>query len=210
MNYIVAADSETGGLDPKTADMLTFYMAFFDEEMKMVDELDLKLKPDNGRIPIVEAQALKVNKIDLQAHLADPNTITYSEAKVKIITMMKKYLKKNGRWSNLFILGQNIQFDLEFIWEYLIPKSEWTTIMHHKTLDTMHYTEFLKRCGWFPSTLGTLATVVDYLGLPNRDAHNAREDTLMCVDVYKALIDLMKSKKNNSGGQDIITLLEAE
>lgn len=209
-NIILPMDSETGGLDPETADMLTFYIAAMDEDFKIIEELDLKLKPDDGRIPIVEAQALKVNGINLQEHLANPATITYSEAKAQIIAFLKRHLKKSGRWSNLFPLGQNVQFDLGFIWKYLIPKPEWDALVSHKTLDTMHYTEFLKRAGWFPKELGTLATVVDYLGLPKRAAHNAKEDTLMCVDVFKALLDLMKSKKNNTGGQDLIALLEAE
>jgi len=32
----------------------------------------------------------------------------------------------------------------------------------------------------------------------------------MTVDVYKKLVEIMKSKKENSGGQDLISLLEAE
>lgn len=210
MNYLIPLDSETGGLDPKKADMLTFYMCVVDEDMKIVDELDLALKPNDGRIPIAEASALKVNKIDLQAHMARPDLVTYAEAGEKIKTMLKKYLKKNGRWSNLKVLGQNYQFDLEFIWEYLVPKDEWLSIVHHKGKDTMHWAELFISAGWWPSTAASLGPIVDYLGLPKRDAHNAKEDTLMCLDVYKAVIELMKSKKQNSGGQDIISLLEAE
>jgi DNA polymerase III epsilon subunit-like protein len=58
--------------------------------------------------------------------------------------------------------------------------------------------------------LGSLSTVVEYLGIPKRPAHNAKEDTLMTVDVYKKWLDIMKSKKDAGNSQDLISLLEAE
>ena len=98
----IPLDTETGGLDPKTSDLLTIYIAVADENFQILDELDLKLKPDGDRLPVTEPGAMKVNGIDLQKHLADPTTITYSEAKNRISAMLKKYLKKNGRYSNRF------------------------------------------------------------------------------------------------------------
>lgn len=209
--FLLAFDTETGGLNPQTSDVLTFYMAVVDEEFKVVDEINLKLKPD-GRAPIAEAGALRVNGIDMKQHLADPETIVYSEAKEKIITMLKKYLKKNGRYSNLVPLGHNVPFDLGYTWEHLIPKDEWDKIVHYRNVDTSPIVSFMKDCGWFPKELGSLVSVVDYLGVPKRGAHNAKEDTLMCVDVYKAMLSIMKSKKESQGGaqQDLISLLEAE
>ena len=62
----LAFDCETGGLDPKQADILTLYMGILDEDFKVLEELDLKLKPNSG-LPRADAGALKVNKIDLQA-----------------------------------------------------------------------------------------------------------------------------------------------
>ena len=124
--------------------------------------------------------------------------------------LMKKYLKKRGRYSNIRPLGQNVQFDLEFTWEHLIPRNEWDAIVHYGKIDTKLCVDFLKDSGWFPSDLGSLGSVVDYLQIPKRDAHNAREDTLMCIDVYKKLLEMMKAKKENSSAVDIISLLEAE
>jgi DNA polymerase III epsilon subunit-like protein len=206
-------DTETGGLDPKLADLLTVYMAVMDENFKILDEVDLKVKPDDGRLPICEAGALKVNKIDVAKHLADPETITYSEAKIKILTMLKKHLKKTGRYSNLVPLGHNVPFDVGFLQHHILPKDEWDKIIHYRTIDTSPIVGFFKDCGWFPRELGSLGSVVEYLGVPKRPAHNAKEDTLMCVDSYKAMIAIMKSKKESGGQsqqQDLISLLEAE
>lgn len=207
----IPLDTETGGLDPKTSDLLTIYIAVADENFQILDELDLKLKPDGDRLPVTEPGAMKVNGIDLQKHLADPTTITYSEAKNRISAMLKKYLKKNGRYSNLVPMGHNIPFDLNMIWHHIMNKEEWEKFCHYRNIDTNPIIWLLKDSGWFPSDLGNLGSIVDFLNLPKRNAHSAKEDTLMMVDVYKKLLEIMKSKKESSGGsQDLISLLEAE
>jgi oligoribonuclease (3'-5' exoribonuclease) len=212
-NFYVPFDCETGGTNQETSDLLTLYMAVMDENFKIVEELDLKLKPDGGRLPIVEAQALEVNGINLTEHLADPETITYSEGKKKIVAMLKKYLKKKGRYSNLIPMGHNVGFDIDYIQQYLIPKEEWDAILHYRTVDTNPIIGFLKDCGWLPKELGRLESIVEYFGAPKRKAHTAKDDTLMMVDSYKALLELMASKKSGGGTssqQDLIALLEAE
>lgn len=207
----VPLDSETGGLDPQTSDLLTLYVSVFDEQFRLIDEVDLKLKPDGDRLPVTEAGAMKVNGIDLAKHLADPETVTYSEAKTRVSTMLKKHLKKNGRYSNLVPLGHNLNFDLNYIFKHIMSKEEWEKICHYRTVDTNPIIWLLKDSGWFPKDIGNLGSVVDFLGVPKRAAHNAKEDTLMCVDVYKKLLEIMKSKKESNGAQqDLISLLEAE
>jgi len=210
MNYLMCFDTETGGFDPRKADLLTAYFCILDEEFKMQDELYLKLKPNGERLPIAEAQALRVNGINMQEHLADSETVSYSEGKEKLVAMLKKYLKKNGRYSNIRPLGYNVPFDVKWVQEHLLPQEEWESILHYKHVDVMQNADFLKECGWFPKDLGSLGTVVDYLQLPKRAAHNAREDTLMTVDVHRKLLEIMKAKKDGGQVQDLISLLESE
>jgi len=207
----VPLDTETGSIDPKTGDLLTIYICVADENFKILDELDLKLKPDDGRLPIAEAGALKVNGIDIQKHLIDPTTITYSDAKEQITSMLKKHLKKNGRYSNLIPLGHNIPFDLNFIYQHLMPKSEWEKYCHYRTVDTNPLVWMFKDSQWWPNDLPGLGSVVDFLGIPQRNAHTAKDDVLMTIDLYKKMLEIMKSKKENGGNsQDLIALLEAE
>lgn len=207
-------DSETGGLDEHKADMLTWYGCIMDEEYKILDEVYLKLKPNDGRLPIAEAGALKVNGINIQAHLADPETITYKEGQERVESMIRRHLKRNGRFSNITPMGYNVPFDERWSKKYIIPQEVWISLLHYKTHDVMQAVDFLKKAGWFPKTLGSLSTVVDYLGIPTRNAHNAKEDTLMTIDVDKKIMEIMRSKKESGGssgaGQDLISLLEAE
>lgn len=208
--FFMPFDCETGGLNPAEADLLTVYLAILDEDFKLVEELDLKVKPDGGRLPITEAGALRVNGINVQEHLANPATITYSEAKALIVGMIKRHLKKNGRYSNIRPMGQNVQFDIDWVNFHILPKNEWDSMIHYGKIDTKICVDFLKDCGWFPRDLGSLGSIVEYLQLPKRAAHNAKEDTLMTVDVYKKLLEIMKSKKDGGQTQDLISLLEAE
>lgn len=207
-------DSETGGLDENKADMLTWYGAIMTEDYQILDELYLKLKPDGGRLPIAEAGALKVNGINVQKHMEDPETITYSEGKVKIEAMIRKHLKKNGRFSNITPMGYNVPFDLRWTQKHLFSQELWLATLHYKIWDVMQDVDFLKRAGWFPKELGSLTTVVDFLSIPKRAAHNAKEDTLMTIDVAKKVMEIMKAKRDAGGGtgpqQDLISLLEAE
>lgn len=200
-------DAETGGKDPKTSDILTLYIAIADENFMILEDLNLKLKPDTG-LPRAEAEALKVNNINLQEHLASPDIITYSEAKKQIVAMLKRHHKKIGKYNNIKPFGQNVQFDLNFIWEHLIPKEEWDKLLHYKVTDTMPCGDFLKDAGWFPSDVGSLTSMVDFFNLPKGTAHTAKDDVLMTIAVYKKMLEMMKNNKGQS--QDLISLLESE
>ena len=207
--YLAAFDTETGGLDPSEQDLLTFYMAILDEDLKILDEIDLKLKP-NDRLPITTASAMEINKIDLKRHLEDPETLTYSDGKERLVTFLNKYHKKTGKYNNLRPLGQNVDFDIQFTQHHLLPKSEWDKLFHYGKVDTKQIVDFLKDCTFLPERLGSLITIVEHFGIPKRNAHSAKDDTLMMIDVYKTLIALMKSKKDGGQSQDLISLLEAE
>lgn len=208
--YFMGFDTETGGFDPKTTDLLTGYFGIFDDNLRLLEGLYLKLKPDGGRFPVAEAQALKVNKIDIKAHMEDPETVTYSEGKAKLVTLLKKYHKKQGRYNNIRPLGYNVPFDENWVQHHLLPSAEWRELLHYKRVDVMERVDFLKEAKWFPQDLGSLETVVHHLGLPKRAAHNAQEDTLMTIDVYKRLLEIMESKRDGGQSQDLISLLEAE
>lgn len=207
--YYICFDTETGGLTPET-DVLTTYMAIVGENFDIKEELDLKLKPDGGRLPIAEEQALKINGIDLRKHLEDPETITYSEAKTQIVEMLRKYLKKSGKYSNIRPMAYNANFDIGFIQKHVLPFKEWDSLINYNVVDPKVVVNFLKDSKWFPPDLGSLVSVVKHLEIPMGKAHTAKADTLAMIEVYKKILDLMNSKKDGGQSIDLISLLEAE
>lgn len=206
----LAHDLETGALDPAKGDILTGYYAILDEDFKFLEELSLKLKP-NDRLPIVEEKAMSVNKIDLQKHLADPETITYAEGAKRITAMVKRHLKKKGKYSNVIPFGYNIlTFDIPWAQYHLIDRTTWESMIHYKALDVMQHIETLKFHKWLPPTVGTLVSAVEYFQVPKEEAHIAKNDIIMTVGVQKKINELMDSKKEGGTTQDLISLLEAE
>jgi oligoribonuclease (3'-5' exoribonuclease) len=208
--YRMPFDCETGGTDEKKTDLLTVYACIMDEDYKIIDELDLKLKPDNGRLPICEAGALAVNKIDVKKHLEDPDTVTYSEGRKKLLAMVRKYAARRGRFSNMTPFGFNVPFDKRYVQQYLITPEEWEGIFHYKDEDVDQAVSFLRRVGWIPKDVARLQDVADYLGVAKRLAHNAKEDVMRTIDTDKKLVELMNSKKEGGQTQDLISLLESE
>lgn len=208
--YFLFFDLETGGLDPAKTDLLTGYFAMVDENFKILEDLSLHLKPQ-GRLPIVEAKAMSTNGIDLEQHLLSPNTITYAEGAKKLTSFIKKYLKKNGKYSNILAAGYNVaSFDIPWAQYHLIDKTTWESMIHYKCLDVMHDVDVLKRHGWLPPRVGNLKSMVEFFNLPELESHIAKNDILMTIDVFKEIRKLMESKKNGGNNQDLISLLEAE
>ena len=206
----MAFDLETGGLDWTKTDLLTGYFAMMDENFKIMEDLSLHLKPE-GRLPIVEAKAMSTNGIDLEQHLLSPNTITYAEGGKKLASLIKKYLKKNGKYSNIIPLGYNIaSFDIPWAQHHLLDKTTWESMIHYKSLDVMHDVDVLKRHGWLPPRAGSLESVVEFFGVPKGEVHVAKDDILMTIGVYNKIRELMESKKNGGNTQDLISLLESE
>lgn len=203
-------DLETGTLQPDRGDLLTGYFAFMDEDFKIIEELSLQLKPED-RLPIAEVKALETNGIDIQKHIEDPNTITYAEGAKKLVSCLKRHLKKKGRYSNIIPFGYNIlTFDIPWAQYHLLDKTTWESFIHYKALDVMQHVDMLKSHGWLPPTVGNLSSAVEYFGVAKGEAHIAKDDILMTLGVYLKIRNLMDSKKNSGDNQDIISLLESE
>lgn len=206
---LVAMDCETGGLDPKEQDLLTAYFAILDENLNIIAELDLKLKPNDNRQPVVTVEAMRVNGINLEQHMADPETLTYSEGKSKLALFLASNLV-NKKARTLQPAGHNVDFDVRFVQAHLLPQTIWEKLFTHRTIDTSHITSFLKLIAWWPETIGSLTSIVKHLGLPMRNAHNAKEDTLMFIDVLRAMVSIFRNKKAEVTGVDLFVLKALE
>ena len=200
-------DCETGGLNAKIHTLLTAYFAVCDGDLNVIDEIYLQLKPEDESKILVEAGAMNINKINLNEHLKDPNTLTYAEGNKKLQEMLNKN-KIKGKRKHYMPCGHNVGFDKDFIWEQLIEKEDFEKTVHYRTLDTSSITNFLKDVGIFPKELGNLMSLVNYFNIPMGEAHNARGDVLMNIEVYRAMRLLMNTKKNEFIGTTNTSLLK--
>jgi DNA polymerase III epsilon subunit-like protein len=195
---VLAVDCETGGTNPLVHSLLTAYFLVMDENFNVIDELDLKLKPSNPALLNVCQEAMNVTCINLEQHLADPQTLTYEEGCVKLTLLLEKH-KIKGKRSHYRLLGQNVEFDRNFILNQLISDQTWNKYVNNKPLDTLRIVTFLQDIGFLPTDLGRLESLVEFFKLPKGEAHTAKDDTKMTVEVYKCLRQLIMQLKSNVG-----------
>ena len=187
VNKYIALDTETGGITPETS-ILTAFFAVLDQDFNVTDDLDFKLKPENGNY-VVTAQGLAVNKIDLVEH--DKTAILIKDAR----TPLYEFLKKNYRGEKLIPIGHNVAFDVSRIKrDGLISEGSWETFVSYRTLDTGIVAQFLKAAEIFPPEVsGSLGSLVGHFKIASKgELHDARVDTLQTVSVLKELLKIVK------------------
>lgn len=204
----IAFDIETGGVDPSKNPVLTAYFSLLDKDLNLVDEIELKIKPSD-KYNVVESDALRVNGIDLQKHLEDPSSLSPEQAGEKLLAFLDKHLEKKGKGHKPRPLGHNISFDLGFI-PQLVDKKTWESYVHYGFVCTFSISSFLKAVGVLPPSIGNLGSLVKHFEVPQRLAHDAKQDTLACVDVYAKMVGMVKGMSENSGGVsvDLLSALE--
>lgn len=193
-------DCETGSVDPKKGSLLTAYFCILNDKDEIIDELDLKLKPDDG-VYLYEQEALDVNGINIDEH--DKVAITYSEGKQRLLSFLKKHSpKKRG----IRPCGHNIPFDINFITSHLLAQEEWDKYCHYRILDTTPIATFLQDIGFLPPKIGSLTSLVEHFQVDKKTAHEAKGDVLMWIDVYKKMSQVFKNLALKSGNGDINTV----
>lgn len=184
----IAVDTETGGIGPDVS-LLTAYIAILDQNMDIIDELDLAMRPDNG-IYQCTGEALGINKINLVEH--DKTAITLGKAGELFRALLMKH--SPGGSIKLLPLGHNIAFDMEKLYQHVLNKKESQKYISYRCLDTGSTGNYLKACGIIPETVtGSLGSYVEHYGIPKGDFHTARGDVLMTIGVMKAMIAENKS-----------------
>jgi len=209
MMMYLGFDLETGGFDKKRHTITEAYFAVWDENWTLLNDLHLYLKNDKGEV-IGEEEAFRISGINREELLANPNTLTYSEGRIKLLNMLEQH-KIPGKRVHYKLLGQNIAgFDIPFMEE-----QGFFTNVHlkkagitHNHFDTTLIVTWLKDMEILPSNIGSLGTLVEYFGLPKGTAHRAKDDVHMQKDVYVKLCELFKNNSINNLKQNSDDLLK--
>jgi DNA polymerase III alpha subunit (gram-positive type) len=187
MSKYIAFDNETGGLNPETS-LLTTYFAILDANFNKVDELELLLKPNNNEPYVVEAQGLEINKINLIEH--DKVALTYSMGGQQLVQLLKKHFVGGER---LIPLGHNVHFDILGINNHLLGAKTWNQYVSYRMLDTQIIARFMQTKGYISmDTAISLTSLGQHFNIhvPYGGAHESKYDTLLTIEVYKALLKL--------------------
>jgi DNA polymerase III alpha subunit (gram-positive type) len=185
----IAFDVESGGFDSKERSILTAYFLVFDENFNAISELDLKIKPDGDAPYRVDAGALIVNKINLIEH--DKVAIITSEARAQLYNFLSANTD-NGK-EKLLPVGQNVTFDMDFIFDNLLRKNSWNKFVSYHSLDTAGIAQFFKICGKMPLDHKTkLGSLAEFFNVKVGELHTAKDDTILTVKILKAMMKEFK------------------
>lgn len=187
MKYFLGIDIETGGL---TADvsLLTAYFGFYqlvDGKFKRLDELDLKIKPNDGLYKIT-AESLTINNINLIEH----NKVAIFEK----IAGQQLY-KKLQEWfaiskDKLIPVGHNVNFDIRKVTTTLISLGSWESFVSYRVMDTCTIAQFYRICGKLPDNLScSLGHLSGYYKVQvTGQHHEAKCDVEMTMGVLENLM----------------------
>lgn len=187
---MLALDVESGGIgEDKT--LLEVFMAALSKDFNIVDELHIRVKPDDG-VYHVTAQGLEVNKIDIVEH--DKTAITYKEAGTKIYNFLNSNFNNdilNPKREKFIPAGHGVAFDCRFLKKTVISEGSWDKYVSYRSLCTSSVARFLMVCGKLPELSGSLGSLVEYFQIPRvGELHEAKTDVLMSIEVLKRLISI--------------------
>lgn len=179
----IGIDNETGGIGADKVSLLSSYFAIYDKDLKLVADLDLYVKPNDG-IYKVESRALEINKINLINH--DAAALTYSEAGQILVKWLKQH--SNNGAIKLIPIGHNVAFDIAFIHAQLVSRATFEQYTSYRKIDTGAIGQFLKFSGILPdSNLGGLDALADYYGVFQTAKHTGKGDVETTVEILRRM-----------------------
>jgi DNA polymerase III alpha subunit (gram-positive type) len=178
-------DTETGGIR-KEMSLLTLYGFILDENLKILDTIDLKIKPDDG-VYHVNAHGLEMNRISLVEH--DRVAKPVSEVKTKF----KNYICGWSLHQKLTPIGHNVRFDVKFVKTHLLE--DWDRYFDRRHIDTASIGKFLALSGIVPKlksySLSEMASAM-MIEVDESRRHEASYDADLTLQVLKSMKVLVK------------------
>lgn len=189
-NVLLFTDVETGGLDCSRHSLLTVSFVLV-QDNQIIETKEWYIKPKHGYV--VEAEALKVNRIDIVKHdeIAKP-AFDCANGIIKYLeSLFKKYNNK------LILAGQNTIFDINFIKEFMDwnrDLEKFNEYVSHRYVDIMSLAIVLNQNGVLNLFSYKLEEMIKYFNIEvdEKDRHTATGDAIAAFKVYLKLIGLMK------------------
>jgi DNA polymerase-3 subunit alpha len=193
--HFLTTDSETGGMTAKKQTLLTCYFAVMDENKAILDDLQLKLKPKAGKGYVCDARALEVTGINLTEH--DREAIPLEQGQ----ELLREFLIKNTKNGRLKPLGQNVDFDLNFYWENLMPQAEWYQYCTEDVEDTLKIARELKKAKKLALPSLKLGVMCDHFTIPLANSHSEKDDAIATALLHSRLVALRDGKIGETKGE---------
>lgn len=178
-----------GGRELKFS-LLSAYFLITDEDFRVLDQLFLNVKPDDG-VYMLSGQGMNVNGINIQEH--DKIAVPYKQAK----PILFNFLKKNSVDGRLTPVGHAVKGDISHVIQNLISEGSWEQFCTYHFIDTSVVLQFLRACGLMPLDCdGSVGALAEFMGIEyHGKLHDPEVDSKITAQILKTFIYMVK--KNN-------------
>lgn len=191
---LLGIDTETGGISngDYRPSLLTLNMSIVDANFNIQEKLDLLLKPDlidQRSNYIVQAEALKINGIDLIEH--DLNAITYNASRGTIYKWLEKMRTKYG---TLTPFGNCVQGDIDTITWFVLARKSWENLVDRRVIELTSIGKCLQMMGKIPEDQSlSLSNIADYfkIKVDSSLTHTADYDVWLGAQVMKKYFKML-------------------
>jgi DNA polymerase III epsilon subunit-like protein len=177
-------DTETGGLNPCRHSLLSLAMVIW-EDMEIIDSQEILI---NDGILSVTAEALSINRIDMEKHKQSARPS--SEAIEKILLFIRKHFPRQEK---ITLAGHNVHFDADFLRIFLSRnKKNFSEFFSHRIIDTSSILYYLYLSGHIKHKAISSDEAFELFGIEVEGRHTAIGDAVATALLFTKLLDLIR------------------
>ena len=183
MSKYLFIDTETGGVNPDEASLLSVGIVLW-EDGKVLLEKEYYVKQESYN---VSATALTINNIDIRKL----NNIGL--LKNEIVQNIIRIIDENFVNEKAIIAGHNIQFDIGFLKTLFSQVNEnYNDYFSHRLIETSSIIRFLCDLKLLPKNIESSDKAFDYFNIRIKNRHSSLGDALGTVELYEKLMDVVR------------------
>ncbi len=175
--YLFFCDVETTGFDPIRNDIVSICMAVTDWEHNLIDVFYDTAKPEFNKFYSEDAEKIHGFGRDELSNFQHPR-----DTLIKLLNFLNKY-RTPGKY-HVFIYHALRLFDYKFLeWAFRKQYMHWSFFKMFHSEYSESTIDMAKSMGYQGNKLNQWAERIDF----ELEHHNAKSDTLCCVQVHKYL-----------------------
>lgn len=183
-------DTETGGLNSETDSLIELSYAIIVNRF-----IPVRRQLYMNHRKRVSDKALEINGIERSAI---KGFMSHTAAAHLFIDDLAKVADPYKQEEMIVPVGHNISFDLGFVRQWMEDANEsefyWLFLDEDRKIDTLELARTARRQEWILTPNAKLGTIAEYFGCLREDAHTARVDVEMTIDILERLLKLFRDR----------------